>query len=76
MDIKKGVYEHYRGKKYVVLGIGLDKNSQNESVIYKPLYECEYEYFIRALADFCSSVTIEGKEVPKFTYIGPYDPLA
>lgn len=76
MKIAKGVYEHYRGKRYAVLGMAYDKNTGVESVLYKPLYECEYEYFIRALADFCSSVTIEGKVVPKFTYIGPYDSSA
>lgn len=76
MDIKKGIYKHHKGKRYVVLGMALDKNTEAELVLYRPLYECEYEYFTRALADFCASVSIEGKEVPKFTYIGPYDPLA
>ncbi len=76
MDIVKGIYEHHKGKRYMVLGMALDKNTGQELVLYKPLYECEYEYFVRSLAEFCASVTIEGEETPKFTYIGSYDPSA
>ncbi len=76
MDIIKGVYEHHKGKRYAVLGMALDKNTEQELVLYKPLYECEHEYFVRPLAEFCASVTIDGKEIPKFIYIGPYDTSA
>lgn len=72
MDIKKGVYQHYKGNRYRVLGTAFSQPSDEMVILYQPLYECEYEYFTRPLAEFMASVTIENKEMPRFTYIGPY----
>lgn len=54
--IKKGIYKHFKGKLYRVLGEGLDTETMEMFVIYEPLYENEYKLFVRPKAMFLSEV--------------------
>ncbi|NQU77527.1 DUF1653 domain-containing protein [Candidatus Falkowbacteria bacterium] len=38
MKIKKGIYLHYKGKRYEVLGTVFHSETVEELVLYKPLY--------------------------------------
>ncbi len=42
VDVKKGIYKHYKGKMYEVLGIGRHSETLEEFVIYKTLYDGEF----------------------------------
>ncbi len=42
--IDKGVYEHYKGKRYEVIGVALHSETLEPVVVYKPLYESPLEY--------------------------------
>ena len=48
----KGFYEHYKKKPYEVLGLAIDPKSREELVLYQPIYETNYDYFLRPKAMF------------------------
>jgi len=62
-----GLYEHYKGNQYRV--IGLVKHSETlETLVY---YECLYDnlegkFWVRPLEMFCETVINAGKVVPRF----------
>lgn len=68
-EIEPGVYQHYKGKKYEVIGVGLETETLVPYVIYKPLYESEIPYWIRPLAMFEENVEVNGIEIPRFSKI-------
>jgi len=73
VSIKTGIYRHYKGNEYHVLGIAMHSETREVCVLYKPLYECEFEYFVRPFAMFSESVSIDGVLVQRFSFIGPYE---
>ncbi len=68
-EIKLGKYRHYKGKDYEVVGIGKLEATLEEMVIYKPLYKSEFSLWVRPLKVFTENVEINGKTVPRFTYL-------
>lgn len=64
--IEPGIYEHYKGKRYEVIGVAMHSEDLQPYVIYKPLYESESEYWIRPYDMFFETVTIDGETVPRF----------
>ena len=72
MDLKLGVYEHYKsGKKYQVLGVAKHSETLEDVVVYEALYENEMsKLWVRPLAMFLQEVEFAGKQVPRFTYLG------
>ena len=70
-QIKKGFYEHYKGKRYEVLDIAINTESQELMVIYKALYKGNFPegtLWVRPLAMFIEDVSVDGKKVPRFRY--------
>ncbi|MBL8012509.1 MAG: DUF1653 domain-containing protein, partial [Candidatus Omnitrophica bacterium] len=41
-SFKKGIYQHYKGKKYEVLDICRHSETVEELVVYKALYPTEF----------------------------------
>ncbi|WKZ30792.1 MAG: DUF1653 domain-containing protein [Candidatus Dojkabacteria bacterium] len=71
--IKCGVYRHYKGKKYLVLGIASHSETLEEMVVYVHLYESEDGHnhmWVRPLSMFLENVVVDGKEVPRFEFLG------
>ena len=69
-----GIYEHYKGKRYEVIGVARHSETREELVVYKALYETEYgpeSLWVRPLAMFQETVTIDGEDKPRFRYLGP-----
>ena len=65
--IEKGTYRHAKsGKLYEVLGVTLQTETQEQLVIYRPLYENEHELFARPYEMFVEYTTIDGQNVPRF----------
>ncbi|MEO7904593.1 MAG: DUF1653 domain-containing protein [Candidatus Saccharimonadales bacterium] len=65
--IQKGVYRHTKkGHLYDVLGVALETETSEPLVIYRPLYETEFEIFARPYALFAGTVSIDGVIVPRF----------
>jgi len=66
---KTGRYRHYKGKDYEVLGTATHSETEQPFVVYRPLYGAR-GLWVRPLELFCDSVTVEGKTVPRFEYVG------
>lgn len=64
-----GVYEHYKGKKYCVVGVAKHSETLEEMVVYRQLYgECGL--WVRRKDMFLEMVSINGDEVPRFRLTG------
>lgn len=64
--ITPGVYRHYKGEKYEVIGIGRHTETAEELVVYRPLYESEVRYWVRPLAMFKERVIFKGESIRRF----------
>ena len=68
--ISKGIYRHSKsGKLYEVIGLALETEIAELLVIYRPLYENEYELFARPASMFTETIVLDGKSVPRFQKI-------
>jgi hypothetical protein len=68
--IKSGIYKHYKGKEYEVLGIAKHSETLEDLVVYKPLYgQNMAEYWVRPLKMFLEEVKWEGKKMSRFEFI-------
>ncbi len=67
LEVDKGKYRHSKsGKLYEVIGLALETETEEFLVIYRPLYENEYELFARPVNMFMETVVLDGKSVPRF----------
>jgi len=67
-SIEKGKYRHYKGKEYEVLGLAHHSETLEPMVVYRALYGTG-ELWVRPFAMWCQTVTVDGKDVPRFTKI-------
>ena len=67
--LRPGVYEHYKGNRYRVLGVAFHSETEEELVIYQALYGAELTW-VRPLATFCEDIEVGGGHKLRFTYIG------
>ena len=66
--IKLGLYEHYKGLKYEVIGVCRHSETLEELVVYKALYG-DYRMWVRPLEMFKETIEIDGKETKRFRFI-------
>ena len=68
-----GIYVHYKSDDmhYDVLGVGRDTETNEDYVVYKPLYEHEGQpdIWVRPYDMFVGTVEVDGVEVPRFRRI-------
>ncbi|MEK7504704.1 MAG: DUF1653 domain-containing protein [Patescibacteria group bacterium] len=68
--IKLGIYEHFKGNRYKVLGVAKNSEaSEQEFVVYQALYG-EHDLWIRPLAMFLETVDKPEYKGPRFKYVG------
>ncbi|GEN24169.1 hypothetical protein HCU01_21180 [Halomonas cupida] len=60
-----GIYRHYKGPNYEVLGLAHHSETEEALVVYRALYG-EYGLWVRPLSMFNESVEIDGETVPRF----------
>lgn len=70
MEVKPGLYEHFKGKRYRVLGVARHSETEEDYVVYEPQYESVSKLWIRPLSMFIETVERDGKVMPRFKYIG------
>ena len=68
-DIQLGLYEHFKGGKYEVLGVAKDTETMEESVVYKAL-DGDFSLWVRPLKMFLEEVESDGRKVKRFRYLG------
>jgi hypothetical protein len=66
--IKTGIYRHYKGKDYLVMGTAHHSETREALVVYRCLYD-DYSLWVRPLAMFTESVMLNGKETPRFAFV-------
>jgi hypothetical protein len=69
MKVIPGVYRHYKGNDYQVIGLAKHSEDESDLVVYRPLYG-EGALWVRPLAMFIERVEINGQSVPRFAYTG------
>lgn len=67
-EIEKGRYRHYKGGEYKVIDTVIHSESEEILVLYKPLYG-EQKLWVRPIHMFKEHVTVEGKEILRFSKI-------
>ena len=68
-SLKKGRYQHYKGKDYMVIGIALHTETEEELVVYEQLYE-DHKLWVRPKQMFEEEIDVDGKLIPRFKYLG------
>ena len=67
--MKLGIYKHFKGNKYEVIGVAKHSETLEEMVVYKALYG-DGGLWVRPISMWDEEVEFEGKTVKRFTYIG------
>ena len=71
MKLRLGKYQHYKGNFYKVIGVAKHSESMEDLVVYETLYDNpRSKLWVRPLKMFLENVTIEGKEISRFKFIG------
>ena len=66
--IKPGVYRHYKGKDYLVVGLAHHSETRESLVVYRCLYD-DYSLWVRPELMFRETVIIDGEEIPRFAFL-------
>ena len=72
MTIAKGIYKHHKGNLYQVIEVATHSETGEELVVYRTLYG-DYSMWVRPLDMFQERVEIDGREVPRFSFVEPSD---
>lgn len=65
-----GIYRHYKGQRYRVLGTAQHSETLEPLVVYQALYG-EHGLWVRPHAMFCESIERDGASVPRFALEQP-----
>lgn len=66
---KPGLYRHYKGNEYRVLGLARHSETLEPLVVYQALYG-ERGTWVRPAGMFGETVEVAGRRVPRFTRVG------
>jgi len=70
MNLELGIYKHYKGNLYQVIGIARHSESLEEFVVYKATYQKEGEnLWVRPRVMFEETLVFNNKEVKRFTKV-------
>ena len=64
-SIQLGIYRHYKGNKYEVIGFAKHSETLEEMVIYRALYG-ENGTWVRPLSMWENLIEVDGKTVKRF----------
>jgi hypothetical protein len=66
--LEPGVYEHFKGNRYEVVGVARDSETEEPVVVYRPLHG-ERGLWVRPLAMFVEHVERDGYSGPRFVRV-------
>ena len=67
-ELKPGVYRHFKGNLYQVLGVAHHSETQETLVVYRALYG-ERGLWVRPLTMWNERVSRGGYDGPRFSYV-------
>ncbi len=73
-ELKPGLYRHFKGNLYRVLGVARHSETLEKLVVYQALYG-ERGLWVRPLSMWNETVTRNGVSQKRFTYIGEAEQL-
>ena len=66
-SIELGLYEHYKGKQYTVIGLAKHSETLEDMVVYKAMYQPEgSNLWVRPLSLFKENVVVQNQTIPRF----------
>ena len=68
-QIPLGIYRHYKGNQYEVIGFAKHSETLEDMVIYKALYG-ERGIWVRPINMWNNLIEVDGKTVKRFEYVG------
>jgi hypothetical protein len=72
-SIKRGIYRHFKGHEYRVIGISYQSETLEPMVVYESLYDADEfpkgTLWVRPYAMFIEEVNVNGTTHPRFTFI-------
>jgi hypothetical protein len=73
MELRPGIYRHYKGKFYELIGIGRHSETLLEFVVYRALYTSPdfgpNQIWVRPIEMFIDVIEWEGKRQPRFSWV-------
>lgn len=69
LSLVPGVYEHYKGNRYKVMGVAHHSEDLTELAVYQALYG-DRLLWVRPLGMFFETVEYNGEIKPRFRYVG------
>ena len=63
-----GIYKHYKGNEYKVIGVAKHSETLQELVVYQALYG-EMGLWVRPKTMFLETIEKDGKEIERFAFI-------
>lgn len=66
--MKLGIYQHYKGHLYQIIGVSRHSETLEELVVYQALYG-NYGLWARPISIFGEQVIVDGRLVPRFKFI-------
>ncbi len=67
---KPGIYRHFKGNRYELIGIAAHSETGEQMAVYRPLYG-EGGLWVRPLAMWNEPVVRDGYDGPRFAWEGP-----
>lgn len=67
---RPGLYRHYKGNDYQVIGTAIHSETGERLVVYRPCYG-ERGLWVRPLAMFMETVDVDGERRNRFAWVGP-----
>jgi len=68
LDLKKGIYRHYKGSLYEVLHTAQHSETEEWMVVYRALYGDE-RIWVRPYKMFTEKIELDGRTVKRFIFV-------
>lgn len=68
IKLQLGIYEHYKGNQYRVLGVARHSETLEEVVMYQAQY-ADHSFWVRPVAMFYDEVEYNGERKPRFRFL-------
>ncbi|NWL77927.1 DUF1653 domain-containing protein [Pseudomonas taiwanensis] len=68
MSLQPGLYRHYKGQQYRVVGVARHSETEEELVVYQALYG-EFGLWVRPLSMFTETVQVDGEQIARFALV-------
>ena len=68
MNLKKGLYRHYKGNLYEVLHTAQHSETEEWMVVYRALYG-ERGVWVRPYGMFTEKIELDGRTVKRFIFV-------